>query len=159
MFALCPPPPPPPLAAGVPLVSALSAYALGGATLAGTPWPVFANGTQSFWASLAGTGLDVIPPVAAGWDPRPRAQTPPPWVPDPATQKAYVVAPTPGQLGALVQAALEWTVAHPAVTPSRCVLLSAWNEFDEVIGRCVCVCVFTGTPLCVACRAPTLGRC
>lgn len=68
-----------PSTASAPLISALSSYALPGATEAGTPWPVFADGAEAFWDSLAATGAHVIPPVAAGWDPRPRVTTPPPW--------------------------------------------------------------------------------
>lgn len=119
-------------AGGRALVSALSAYALGGATDAGTPWPVFAAGTEAFWDDLARTGADVVPPVAAGWDQRPRVANPPPWVPDPSP--AYVVMPAPDQLGALVGAAQNWTTAHAASNPTRVHLLSAWNEFDE--GAC-----------------------
>ena len=69
-----------------PLVAALSAYALPGASLSGTPWPTFAAQGVAFWDSLAATGLDVIPTVAAGWDPRPRVTTPPPWDPNQASR-------------------------------------------------------------------------
>jgi len=68
---------------GDPLVSALSAYALGGATLEGTPFTTFANSTVAFWESLKSTGFSVVPPIAAGWDQRPRVECPPPWVPHP----------------------------------------------------------------------------
>ena len=120
-------------AGGAPLVAALSAYALLGATEQGTPFAAFAEAGVAFWDSLAATGVDVIPPVAAGWDPRPRNMTPVPWAPyqDPA----YVVMPTPEELGAFVQSALDWTASHPHSNPSGCHLLSAWNVRDfAVIG-------------------------
>lgn len=74
----------------LPLVAALSSYALGGATDAGTPFAQFASEGEAFWGSLAATGADVVPPVAAGWDQRPRVECPPPWVPNP--DPAYVVS-------------------------------------------------------------------
>ena len=115
------------------LVSGLSSYALLGATDAGTPWETFAAAGVQFWDSLAATGVDVIPPVAAGWDNRPRNMTPVPW--EPYVEPAYVVMPTPAQLGAFVAAAQAWTAAHAASNPARCHLLSALNEYDEVRAR------------------------
>lgn len=102
---------------GAELVSALSAYALGGATDAGTPFAQFAAQGAAFWDALAATGAHVLPPVAAGWDQRPRVECPPPWVPNPSP--AYVVMPTPQEMGAFVAAALEWTLQHPAANPAR----------------------------------------
>ena len=117
-----------------PLVHALSSYALLGATEAGTPFQAFADGGEAVWDALAGTGADVVVPVAAGWDPRPRNQTPVPWAPfqDPA----FVVMPTPEELGAFVARAKNWTEAHPLANPARCHLISAW----KCVG-CCCVCV------------------
>ena len=116
-------------AGGRPLISALSAYALAGATDAGTPWAAFAASTASFWDALADTGMAVIPPVAAGWDNRPRNETPVPW--QPHTDPAFVVGPTPEELGALAAAAAAWTRAHAVANPTGCHLLSAINEYDE----------------------------
>jgi hypothetical protein len=116
------------------LVEALSAYALGGATVSGTPFGIFANGTAAFWDELAATGFNVLPPVAAGWDEAPRVALPPPWVPHP--DPSYVVMPTPDELGALVARAVAWTTAHPAANPAGVGLLSAWNEIDE--GHYIC---------------------
>jgi hypothetical protein len=101
----------------VPLVAALSAYALGGATDAGTPFAQFAAEGVAFWDSLAATGADVVVPVAAGWDQRPRVDCPPPWVPHP--DPAYVVMPTPTEMGAFVAAALNWTAAHAHANPAK----------------------------------------
>ena len=112
-----------------PLVAALSSYALSGATDAGTPFVEFAAEGVAFWDSLAATGANVLPPVAAGWDQRPRVDCPPPWVPHP--DPAYVIMPTPAEMGAFVASALNWTLAHPAANPAKVHLLSAWNEFDE----------------------------
>ncbi len=113
-----------------PVVAALSAYALPQfATNSGEPWESFAAGALSFWDQLSATGLEVAPPVPAGWDQRPRVQCPPPWVPHPSP--AYIDMPTPDQMGALVKSAAEWSIAHPDSNPAGVHLLSAWNEFDE----------------------------
>ena len=111
---------------GAPIVEALSAYALGGATDAGTPFTVFANETADFWSGLAATGFHVLPPIAAGWDQAPRVALPPPWVPHP--DPAFVIMPTPEELGALVARARDWTLAHAASNPAGVHLVSAWNE-------------------------------
>ncbi len=100
-----------------PLIAALSAYALGGATDAGTPFAEFAAQGVAFWDSLAATGVNVLPPVAAGWDQRPRVDCPPPWVPNP--DPAYVVMPTPAEMGAFVAAALNWTATHASANPAK----------------------------------------
>jgi len=116
--------PPPP-----PLVAALSSYAVLGATEAGTPWPTFAAGMRAWWGELAATGMQVVPVVAAGWDPRPRVDTPPPWAPH--QDPAFVEMPTPAQLGAAVADALAWQAANAASNVANVGLLSAWNEYDE----------------------------
>ena len=116
-------------AAGAAVVPALSAYALAGATDAGTPWATFADGGEAFWNALAATGADVVPPVAAGWDNRPRNETAVPW--QPVTDPAFVVGPTPAELAAFVARAQNWTRAHAAANPAQLHLLSAWNEYDE----------------------------
>lgn len=122
------------------LVSALSAYALGGSTDAGTPFSEFAAQGVAFWDSLAATGADVLPPVAAGWDQRPRVDCPPPWVPNP--DPAFVVMPTPAEMGAFVAAALNWTSTHAASNPAKVHLISAWNELDE--GHFICPTLLDG---------------
>ena len=100
-----------------PLIAALSSYALGGATDAGTPFAQFAAEGAAFWDALAATGAAVVPPVAAGWDQRPRVDCPPPWVPHP--DPAFVVMPTPAEMGAFVASALAWTLSHPSANPAR----------------------------------------
>ena len=150
-----------PSSTAAPLVAALSSYALPGATEAGTPWATFADGAEAFWDALAATGAHVIPPVAAGWDPRPRVTTPPPWCvahrfctgcsrgggterepapPHPPSSlcraknqdPSFVVMPTPEEMGDLVSRAWAWSAAHPQANPAQLHLLSAWNEYDEV---------------------------
>ena len=117
-------------AAGAPLVAALSSYYLPGATPApGTPFADFARAAPGFWDALAATGADVVVPVAAGWDNRPRNMTPVPW--EPYVHPDYVIMPAPDELGAFVGAAVAWDAAHAAANPARLALLSAWNEYDE----------------------------
>ncbi len=113
-----------------PMIAALSAYALPQfATNNGLPWEKFSLDAITFWDQLEATGFDVVPPVPAGWDQRPRVQNPPPWVPHPSP--AFIEMPTPSQMGALVKAAANWSTAHSNANPAGVHLISAWNEFDE----------------------------
>ena len=117
-------------AGGQQLVSALSSYALPGATDAGTPWADFAASGAEFWKSLAATGADVIPCVAAGWDDRPRnASGPLPW--QNFTDPSFVVGPTPQELASFVALADAYMTDNVAAVPTGVALLSAWNEYDE----------------------------
>ncbi len=114
---------------GAPLVAALSSYYLPGATPSGTPFAAFAASAPAFWDALAATGADAVPPVAAGWDDRPRNMTPVPW--QPWVSPDFVVMPTPQQLGDFVASALAWDASNARHNPARLAVLSAWNEFDE----------------------------
>jgi hypothetical protein len=117
-------------AGGRQLVSALSAYALPGATDAGTPWAAFAASGAEFWRSLAATGADVIPCVAAGWDDRPRNESGPlPW--QNFTDPSFVVGPTPAELADFVALADAYVADNAKAVPTGVALLSAWNEYDE----------------------------
>lgn len=114
---------------GAPLVAGLSSYYLPGATPTGTPFVAFAAAGPPLWDDFAATGADVIVPVAAGWDNRPRNMTPVPW--EPYVHPDWVVMPQPEELAAFVQSAVDWDAAHAAANPARVAVLSAMNEYDE----------------------------
>lgn len=79
-----------------------------------------------FWGACKATGKSVIPPINAGWDPRPRLSMP---GLNPATNWSKLA--TPAELAAHVNEALTWVRANPATCPADTVLIYAWNEFDE----------------------------
>jgi hypothetical protein len=90
--------------------------------------------TEQGWQILATSGLPVVPTVMAGWDRRPRVETPVPWE---KTQRPgvgiehYFAAPDPSQLAAHLKQALAWIKRQPADRQAPAVLIYAWNENDE----------------------------
>ena len=92
---------------------------------------------EQFWADARSIGIDVVPPISAGWDPRPRFDYPVPWGPPQpqcgpvGEEKCYTQDPTMNQLTDLTAAAINFTISYPKATPARAVIVSAWNEHDE----------------------------
>jgi hypothetical protein len=90
--------------------------------------------TESGWQTLATSGLPVVPTVMAGWDRRPRAESPVPWE---RSQRPgvgiehYFTAPDPAQLAAHLKQALAWVKRQPPDRQAPAVLIYAWNENDE----------------------------
>lgn len=92
------------------------------------PYQSLAEANVRFWESLRETGKSVIPLVNAGWDARPRMG-------DPSLAKHYggpwYSQPNPQELGAHIEAALDWMKAYPKAAETRAILIYAWNETDE----------------------------
>jgi len=89
---------------------------------------------QAYWKDMAATGSAIVPICLTGWDTRPRKQRPPSWQADRRPNidmDEYVVAGTPAQIAAQVQAALEFVKMHPESCPARTVLIYSWDECDE----------------------------
>jgi hypothetical protein len=110
----------------------MSSYAIvGGASYpVGGPYSALADANQAFWASAAALGADVVPPVTAGWDPRPMNETHLPW--QNFTDPRFVQQPTPAELAGLLSAAVNYTQANRAgPCPSGAILISAFNEYAE----------------------------
>jgi hypothetical protein len=109
--------------------NAVSAYASDGRGQA-APFEDLAAHTQAWWDEFAATGSPVVPLATAGWDPRPRIETPTPWH-DYGSADYYYQPPAPHALAAHVQAALHWVRDHPHAAEANAILIYAWNEFDE----------------------------
>ncbi len=107
---------------------ALSTYAVYGGSEAGAPYSELGATARATWAAEASTGLGVVPGLGAGWDPRPRIETPTPWS---TYADIHFEAPTPEELTAHVEEGLTWVDAHAASAPADVVVLYAWNEHDE----------------------------
>ncbi len=101
-----------------------------------------AEHTERWWDSFKATGMPVVPLATAGWDMRPRVETPVPWI-DGGHIDQYYDQPTPKELAAHVQAALDWCKSHPETAKAQAVLIYAWNEFDE--GGWLCPTLEEGT--------------
>ena len=103
-----------------------------GGALDGAPYSGLANVAAADWQSKLNDGIPQVPLVSAGTDGRPRIENPPPWGGDDNSYYAkYWEAPTPSELAASVQEAVNFVAAHPENCPSKCILMYAWNENDE----------------------------
>lgn len=99
----------------------------------GYPYRDLARACRDYWEACKATGKKVVPIVSAGWDHRPRwrdpkrfeelYQTPPrgPWYEQ----------PTPQELAANLQAAVEWNKANSGPAEANTIIIYAWNESDE----------------------------
>lgn len=111
----------------------ISAYATMADGVA-APYQALTAHAEAFWERCRLTGAAVAPIVMAGWDRRPRVARPMPWEtwqkPGVGIEKCYE-APTPAQLAAHVQSAMDWVTAHPAEAAAGLIIIYAWNENDE----------------------------
>jgi hypothetical protein len=123
---------------------AISNYISGSPGVA-TPWPTYEVSIESYWAAMGATGTPIVPIAMTGWDPRPRAQTPPSFIGvHKPREDVYVVAPTADQLSAHLQAAVSYVVSHPTQCPSKAILIYSWDECDE--GGNAIIPTYTGGP-------------
>lgn len=122
-------------------LDAIGAYASSGGAKA-APYSSLAAHTERWWDVFKATGCEVIPLVSAGWDMRPRVETPVPWVKNGDIEQ-YYEAPEPEELAAHLRKAMEWCRANPGVAKAKAVLIYAWNEFDE--GGWICPTLSEGT--------------
>lgn len=107
---------------------ALSAYAVAGGADGGAPYADLRAQAVATWSAQAAQGLDVVPILGVGWDPRPRIETPTPWA---VYANTWFNQPTPDEFAAHVTEGLSWMAAHPDAAPAGTVLAYAWNEHDE----------------------------
>jgi hypothetical protein len=110
-------------------LDAIGAYAVFTDAAIGTSYPSLAAKGHELWEAGRATGANIVPIVTAGWDNRPRRETPTPWA---AGSTNYTLPPTPAELARHLAEALDWTSRHRAsTTPANAVLIYAWNENDE----------------------------
>jgi hypothetical protein len=113
-------------------LDAMGAYSLNFDDRA-APYATLARKAEAKWDEWAATGAKVFPLVTAGWDRRPRVQHPVSWEkPDPPDAiDAFYATPSPAELAAHLEAALDWCRRHQATADPAGVLIYAWNEIDE----------------------------
>jgi hypothetical protein len=85
---------------------------------------------EQFWEECKSTGAQVVPICDAGWSPKPRLDYPNIWTHFYPKGNYYADA-SPSELASHVRRALDWMKEHPASAPARCILIYAWNEYDE----------------------------
>lgn len=89
---------------------------------------------EAGWDRFTGAGIPVVPTVMAGWDRRPRVETPVPWEKGqrPGAGLGYFFAPpAPAELSHEVQQSLAFVARQPPSLRAPAVLVYAWNENDE----------------------------
>ncbi|HOZ46459.1 MAG TPA: glycoside hydrolase family 99-like domain-containing protein [Candidatus Hydrogenedentes bacterium] len=122
-------------------LDAIGAYASSAGAKAGS-YAALAAHTERWWDAFKATGREVVPLATAGWDMRPRIETPVPWV-DGGDIERYYEAPRPEELGAHLEKAVQWCRANRDTAKAQAILIYAWNEFDE--GGWICPTLSEGT--------------
>jgi len=122
-------------------LDAIGAYASNGGAKAGT-YADLARHTEQWWDQFKAMEMPVVPLASAGWDMRPRIETPVPWVTG-GDIRQYYEAPAPQELAEHVARAIQWCRDNPGIAQARTVLIYAWNEFDE--GGWLCPTLSEGT--------------
>lgn len=119
------------LASHLPNVTAVGAYAHGAGTSSGAPFSSLVQASQDYWELSASQGFDVIPHAQLGWDPRPRNEHPPPWLPS-GEGSNWVDNATAADVATAVSSALDWSCSHRnSSSITGHVLIYAWNENTE----------------------------
>ncbi len=131
---------------------AVSAYAAFGSN--GEPFRQLMADEQAGWEGAKASGMQVIPWVSTGWDPRPRIVHVTPWITYPTN--GWVEKATPNEIATHLNQSFEWTAANPAVCQANAVLMYAWNENDE--GGWLCPTLYEGTQRIDAVRAVVNGN-
>jgi len=107
---------------------AISTYALPGGTLQGTPFSAQLSQAQNWWSEAIRQNAKFVPLAPTGWDPRPRAENPPPWVNE---GPEHYEQPTVAELQELIQSAVKVTCTNAQWVESQTILVYAWNESSE----------------------------
>ena len=110
-------------------LDAIGAYASSAGAKAGS-YADLVRHTEHWWDTFKSVGMPVVPLVTAGWDMRPRVETPVPWVKG-GDMEQYYEAPNPQELATHLEHAVTWCREYPEAAEARAILIYAWNEFDE----------------------------
>jgi len=110
-------------------LDAIGAYASSAGAKAGF-YADLARHTEHWWDAFKAAGVPVVPLVTAGWDMRPRVETPVPWVKGGDIEQ-YYEAPKPAELATHLEHAITWCHKNPEAAEAQAILIYAWNEFDE----------------------------
>jgi hypothetical protein len=110
-------------------LDAISAYANpGGNDNKEKPYAALAEVNRRFWNACAATGKHFIPTVNAGWDYRPEKNH---GFPYRSADADWFTPPSPQELAAHLDSAIQWTQQHLAVDNANAIIIYAWNEFNE----------------------------
>ncbi len=107
---------------------AISSYVSQKASARGT-YAQLTQEAQQSWDDYAATGKAVVPNWVAGWNPKPRIDTPTPWHVYPDT--VYYNHATPLELATHFSTGKRWIAENKKSDVANTAIIYAWNEFDE----------------------------
>ncbi len=81
------------------------------------------------WDEFRDRGKEVIPIVTAGWDPRPRIGRTP-WGVH-YCKTCWAETATAEEIADQIVAGIRWVNSNPQAGQASCILIYAWNEYDE----------------------------
>jgi hypothetical protein len=87
-----------------------------------------------WWQSAHQIGAKMVPIAPTGWDPRPRAAHPVPWV-DEGPQ--HYLQPTVAEIQELIQSGINFTCTYNETAEAQTIIIYAWNECSETSGSLV----------------------
>jgi hypothetical protein len=94
------------------------------------PYKKLDEEAAAFWDECKATGSQVVPICMAGWSPKPRLDYPNVWSHF-YPRDAYYMNATPAELADHVRKGLSWLQKNREAAGAQCVLIYAWNEYDE----------------------------
>ena len=112
-----------------------------GRSVEGSPYRVMIDELPPLWSQWTGGNDQIVPSFSQQWDPRPYAENPPTWWPEPDNR--WFHPPTRDEFRENTQNAVDFVKAHPEECPSRTIIIKEWNGFTE--GACVCPSLKNGT--------------
>jgi len=96
----------------------------------GEPYfPVIPKADSTGWEKYKDQGRKVIPWVTSGHNTKPRIDHPVSWTKVPADN--WVQDGSPNQIARHLSNCISWVNKNSAVAEADCILIYAWNEFDE----------------------------
>ncbi|CAF1480738.1 unnamed protein product [Adineta ricciae] len=113
---------------------AISTYALPGGTQQGTPYVELLHSAQTWWESARQVGAKIVPLAPTGWDPRPRAENPVPWVDE---GPEHYLQPSVEELQQLIRSGINFTCTYNQTAEAQTIIIYAWNECSETSGSLV----------------------
>lgn len=89
---------------------------------------------RRWWESARQSGAKMVPIAPTGWDPRPRAENPVPWV---IEGPEHYLQPTVEELQNLIRHGINFTCQYPQTVEAQTLIIYAWNECSETSGSLV----------------------
>ncbi|CAF3697239.1 unnamed protein product [Rotaria sp. Silwood1] len=113
---------------------AISTYALPGGTIDGTPFVELLHSAQQWWQSAHDIGAKMVPIAPTGWDPRPRAENPVPWV---IEGPEHYIQPSVEELQELIRSGINFICQYNQTVEAQTIIIYAWNECSETSGSLI----------------------